>query len=59
MVEDEIDELVDLLAGNPTAGAEISGTGGCRKVRFARRGRGKSGGYRIIPSSPVNACRCS
>ncbi len=27
---------------------EISGTGGARKVRFARRGQGKSGGYRVI-----------
>ena len=26
----------------------IKGTGGARKVRFAGRGKGKSGGYRII-----------
>lgn len=26
----------------------IEGTGGARKVRFAGRGKGKSGGYRII-----------
>ena len=30
------------------AGNEISGTGGVRKVRFATKGKGKSGGYRII-----------
>lgn len=24
------------------------GTGGCRKIRFAGRGKGKSGGYRVI-----------
>jgi hypothetical protein len=41
-------EIVDFIAANPTAGDEISGTGGARKVRFARRGQGKSGGYRVI-----------
>jgi hypothetical protein len=48
MSEPEIDSLVDFLAENPTSGDEIAGTGGCRKVRFAGRGRGKSGGYRTI-----------
>ena len=44
MSEDEIDNLIDFLAVNPTAGVEIAGTGGCRKVRLAGRGKGKSGG---------------
>lgn len=48
MAEGEIDDLVDFLAANPSAGVEIAGTGGCRKVRFAGRGKGKSGGYRIV-----------
>jgi hypothetical protein len=48
MTEDEISSLVDFLAENPTAGDSIIGTGGCRKVRFAGRGKGKSGGYRTI-----------
>lgn len=48
MTEGEIDALVDFLAENPTAGVEIAGTGGCRKVRLAGRGKGKSGGYRIV-----------
>jgi hypothetical protein len=48
MSEDEIENLVDYLAGNPMAGDEIVGTGGCRKVRVAGRGKGKSGGYRTI-----------
>ncbi|MCA6112506.1 type II toxin-antitoxin system RelE/ParE family toxin [Bradyrhizobium cenepequi] len=26
----------------------MEGTGGCRKVRFAGRGKGKSGGYRTV-----------
>jgi len=36
------------LASNPAAGDEMAGTGGCRKVRVAGRGKGKSGGYRTI-----------
>jgi hypothetical protein len=30
------------------AGNLIQGSGGARKVRFAGRGKGKSGGYRVI-----------
>jgi hypothetical protein len=48
MAEQEIEALVDYLAENPTAGAEVVGTGGCRKLRFAGRGKGKSGAYRIV-----------
>ena len=48
MTEEEIVLLVDYLAANPDAGAEIKGTGGCRKIRVVRRGKGKSGGYRVI-----------
>ena len=48
MTEDEIDTVVDCVSKSPTAGAEIAGTGGCRKLRAAERGKGKSGGYRII-----------
>ncbi len=36
------------LARDPDAGVEIPGTGGARKLRFAGRGKGKSGGYRVI-----------
>ena len=48
MSEYEIFALVTYLAGNPTAGDEMPGTGGCRKLRWAGRGKGKSGGYRTI-----------
>jgi hypothetical protein len=48
MTDDEITRLVDFLAANPTAGELIVGTGGCRKIRVAGRGKGKSGGYRTI-----------
>lgn len=46
--EDEIFDLVTYLAENPLAGDEIVGTGGCRKLRVAGRGKGKRGGFRTI-----------
>jgi len=58
MSAEEVASLVDLLAREPEAGDEMPGTGGCRKLRFAGRGKGKSGGYRTItfysgPEMPV------
>jgi hypothetical protein len=40
--------IVDHLAAHPAAGALIEGTGGVRKLRWARPGMGKSGGVRVI-----------
>jgi hypothetical protein len=48
VTEDERAEMVNFIAAHPQAGNEIKGTGGARKVRFARPGGGKSGGYRVI-----------
>ena len=48
MTVDEIERLVNFLSENPTAGDVIPGTGGCRKVRVAKPGKGKRGGYRTI-----------
>jgi mRNA-degrading endonuclease RelE of RelBE toxin-antitoxin system len=36
------------LVRNPEAGALIRGSGGLRKIRWARRGGGKRGGLRVI-----------
>jgi hypothetical protein len=44
----EIGRIIDHLARRPDAGDLIQGTGGARKLRFAGRGKGKSGGYRVI-----------
>jgi hypothetical protein len=46
--DDERAAIVWYLATHPDAGDEIRGTGGARKIRFAGRGKGKSGGYRVI-----------
>jgi hypothetical protein len=42
------DDLLEFLARRPKAGRIIQGTGGLRKLRFARPGKGKSGGARVI-----------
>ncbi len=46
--EDERDEFVSWIAHNPDAGDVIPGSGGCRKVRWSRKGMGKRGGVRVI-----------
>ncbi|MFC3122938.1 type II toxin-antitoxin system RelE/ParE family toxin [Agaribacter flavus] len=46
--DDENKFIIDYLAGNPKSGALIKGTGGVRKLRWAKDGSGKSGGVRII-----------
>jgi hypothetical protein len=48
MTEAEHDAVVEIVANRPQAGDEIPGTGGARKVRVPGRGKGKSGGYRVI-----------
>ena len=45
---DEKIELIAYLSMQPNAGVIIQGTGGIRKLRWARGGRGKSGGVRVI-----------
>jgi mRNA-degrading endonuclease RelE of RelBE toxin-antitoxin system len=46
--DDEYRALQAHLVRAPDAGAVIPGSGGVRKLRWAPRGRGKRGGYRII-----------
>lgn len=48
LAEDERKEIVHYLAAHPGAGVLIQGTGGVRKLRWSREGRGKSGGVRVI-----------
>lgn len=46
--EDERAEFAAFIAANPDAGAVIRGSGGVRKVRWARDGAGKSSGVRVV-----------
>jgi hypothetical protein len=48
MTAEERQLALDTVSASPTAGDLIVGSGGCRKLRIAGRGKGKSGGYRII-----------
>jgi hypothetical protein len=48
MSEEERSAVVDIIAVDPTAGEIMPGCGGARKLRAARPGAGKSGGYRIV-----------
>jgi hypothetical protein len=44
----EIESLINYLAAHPTSGDIMQGTGGVRKLRWSAKGKGKSGGMRII-----------
>lgn len=46
MTDEERLYIVSFLAANPEVGVSLGG--GLRKVRIAREGGGKSGGYRTI-----------
>ena len=48
LTDDEFAEFQFFLSENPEAGDVVPGSGGVRKIRWARRGMGKSGGARVI-----------
>ena len=48
MGEAEMAAVITLVALDPEAGEIMPGCGGARKLRVARPGGGKSGGYRVI-----------
>lgn len=45
---EERQAIIDYLAEHPKAGDVMRGTGGVRKLRWGKGGRGKSGGVRVI-----------
>ena len=44
----EQSEIIHYLSANPKAGVLIEDTGGIRKLRWQKSGRGKSAGVRVI-----------
>ena len=46
--EDDLNAIKAFIALQPSAGDVIPGSGGARKARIRAKGRGKSGGYRVI-----------
>jgi hypothetical protein len=55
--DEDMARLQNALVADPHAGDVIAGTGGLRKLRFARTGEGKSGsfrvGYALLPSHGI------
>ena len=45
---EEQDAVIDLVADEPTCGDLMPGTGGLRKIRIGRGGKGKRGGARVV-----------
>lgn len=48
MTATDVDTVTNMLAADPLCGDLIRGTGGVRKVRIAVKGKGKSGGVRVV-----------
>ena len=46
--EDERTGFINFIAANPEAGDVVPESGGLRKIRWGRAGRGKRGGVRVI-----------
>jgi mRNA-degrading endonuclease RelE of RelBE toxin-antitoxin system len=57
--EEERREIIDYLAEHPLAGDVLQGTGGIRKLRWGKGGRGKSGGVRVIYYFHDSLCPCT
>lgn len=47
LTEAERQDVLSYIAAHPKSGDLIEGTGGIRKLRWGRGGRGKSGGVRV------------
>ncbi len=48
LTDDEFSVFQAFLATNPDTGAVVRGSGGVRKVRWSRKGTGKSGEVRVL-----------
>jgi hypothetical protein len=48
LTDDDFRAFQSFLAAKPEVGDVVRGSGGVRKVRWARRGTGKSGGVRVL-----------
>lgn len=48
LTDDDLKDLQEYLIMNPESGSMVQGTGGVRKLRWALKNRGKSGGIRIL-----------
>jgi hypothetical protein len=56
MTEEARLAIVTAYAADPQQGDLMPNTGGARKARLAGRGRGKSGGYRVVSYYAAAMC---
>jgi hypothetical protein len=52
----EYEALIAMLLHDPAIGDVMQGTGGFRKLRLAREGGGKSGGFRVVTFFHCEGC---
>ena len=55
--EEEHDRFANYIAEFPNAGDVVPESGGIRKIRWGRAGRGKSGGVRVIYFTHSDECQ--
>jgi hypothetical protein len=48
LTDEEREELIEFVGVNPELGDVVPESGGVRKLRWAAKGKGKSGGVRVI-----------
>lgn len=48
LTAEEREAVATFVSANPMSGSVVRGSGGVRKLRWAQKGRGKSGGTRVI-----------
>ena len=48
LTDEEREELIEFVGLNPDLGDVVPESGGVRKLRWAAKGKGKSGGVRVI-----------
>ncbi len=48
LTNDQREAFAAFVARNPSVGSVVRGSGGVRKVRWAQKGSGKSGGARVM-----------
>jgi hypothetical protein len=58
MTEDERFALINFIGANPDAGDVIKGSGGCRKVRFAKAGKVRAAAIGSSRSIRARMSRC-
>lgn len=55
LTDTEYGVFQEYLAANPYMGDVVRGSGGVRKIRWSRRGTGKSGGVRVLYFARIEA----